>query len=154
MNDDKKKIVSMRLSVADRRKVKTVADRLGVAESDVFRFAIKRALDGLAPLHSDGASAAELIRVFLEFGPELTDYFKVDAQRLERVLSDHDGVAKTMEPQDIELLAMGGTPGNSGRARLDETLEGVESGLDEGATVREYFYAKYIRPTEDHPMDS
>ncbi|MGA7801836.1 MAG: hypothetical protein WCC36_13605 [Gammaproteobacteria bacterium] len=153
MNDDKKKIVSLRLGVGDRRKVKTVADRLGVAESDVFRFAIKRVLDRLAPLHSEGATAEDLIRVFLEFGPELTDYFKVDAQRLEQVLSGHDGVAERMEPRDIELLAMGGTIGSSGRARLDEALSGREPELDNGATMREYFYAKYIRSSENHPLD-
>lgn len=153
MNDTRKKIVSLRLSIADRQKVKIVADRLGVAESDVFRFAIARALDRLAPLHDENATAEELLGIFLDFGPELTGYFNVDPQRLERLLTDHADISDKMEPGDVEMLALGNAAGAGVATPPDEALNNSASSSLGGETMRQYFYAKYIRPIDDRPLD-
>lgn len=147
-------MVSLRLSVADRKKVKMVADQLGVAESDVFRFAITQTLDRLAPLHNKNATGEELLGTFLDFGSELADYFEITPQRLERLLTDHAGIAEKIEPKDVEMLTMASTAETNGRAALNENPHGTDSASLRAETMREYFFAKYIRSTDDRPVDS
>ena len=52
--DSRKQAVSIRMSAADIRSVKRLAERLGVRDSDVIRFAVKVMLGRLAPLHDLG----------------------------------------------------------------------------------------------------
>ena len=52
--DSRKQAVSIRMSAADIRSVKRLAERLGVRDSDVIRFAVKVMLGRLAPLHDPG----------------------------------------------------------------------------------------------------
>jgi len=50
MQDGRKQAVSLRLSAADIRKIKKLSKRLGVRDSDIFRYALKVMLAKLAPL--------------------------------------------------------------------------------------------------------
>ena len=50
MSNGRKRAVSMRVSVADLRKIRCIAQRLDVRESEVLRFAIKTMLNRLSLL--------------------------------------------------------------------------------------------------------
>ena len=91
MADHKKKIVSLRVNSSGLSKVKEIEKRLGVRESEVLRFSIKSTLGRLAPLHDPAYTGSDLIPVFSEFGPEIANYFQLDASQLEMVInSDAD----------------------------------------------------------------
>jgi hypothetical protein len=49
--ESRKQAVSIRMNAADVRKVKKLATRLGVRDSDVIRFAVKNMLARLGPLY-------------------------------------------------------------------------------------------------------
>ena len=50
MRESRKQAVSIRLGAGDIRKLKLLAERLGVRDSDVIRFALKWSLNRVAPL--------------------------------------------------------------------------------------------------------
>ena len=68
---------------ADIRKVKKLAGRLGVRDSDVIRFAVKSMLGRLAPLIDSEVHGRNLVPVFVESGAELLRFFEIDASKLE-----------------------------------------------------------------------
>ena len=70
-SDNRKQAVSIRMSRSDVRQIKRLADRLGVRDSDVVRFAIKTMLARLAPLPDPAVTGYGLVPVFMEAGAEL-----------------------------------------------------------------------------------
>src|SRR3974390_3106905 len=82
LNENRKQAVSIRLGSADIRKVKRLAKRLGVRDSDVIRFAIKSTLNRVAPLCDPEIRGPSLVPMFVETGAELIQHFELDAFRL------------------------------------------------------------------------
>jgi len=81
--DQKKQAVSIRLGESDIRNIKRIAQRLGVRDSDIIRFAIKSTLNRIAPLCDAAIRGRNLVPVLVESGDELIRYFELDAFRLE-----------------------------------------------------------------------
>ncbi len=106
--DSRKRAVSIRLSAADVRKVKQLADRLGVRDSDVIRFAIKSMLSKLGPLHDPLTRGRNLVPVFLECGHEVFQHFDLDVGRLEAIVNDGVEPESRVDHEDIRLLVMNG----------------------------------------------
>ena len=50
MSNGRKQAISLRISAADHRQVKKLAERLGSRDSDVVRFALKSMLQRLGPI--------------------------------------------------------------------------------------------------------
>ncbi|MGH8208223.1 MAG: hypothetical protein ACREU6_01255, partial [Steroidobacteraceae bacterium] len=94
----------------DVRKVKKVASRLGVRDSDVIRFAVKSMLARLGPLYDPEAHGRNLIPVFVESGAELLRFFEIDASRLEAIINGGVDIERRVDRDDIALLALTGTP--------------------------------------------
>ena len=85
--DSRKQAVSIRMSAADIRSVKRLAERLGVRDSDVIRFAVKVMLGRLAPLHDLGVRGKSLVPVFVESGTDIFRHFELDALRLDSIIN-------------------------------------------------------------------
>ncbi|RMF95964.1 MAG: ribbon-helix-helix protein, CopG family [Gammaproteobacteria bacterium] len=138
---------SLRLTEAELAKIREMATRLGASEAAVIRYAIRSMLNRVAPLYDPNAKGFSLIPVFVECGAELTSYFDLDVDRLERIINGdtNNGNGKPqVEKDDLALLAMSGLREPQVHAKLRELkASGVEQ-YDVPRSLRSYFYDKYI----------
>lgn len=149
MEKDRKKIVSMRISEADHTKIKRIASRMKVNESDVFRFALKVTLHKLSPLHDVRKNGREILPAFIEIGKELTHFFELDADRLDAIINDGVIIKEGLiERQDIELLAMTASHDLYMLSKLREQFQSELLPADPIYQLREYLYGKYLCRTE------
>ena len=151
----RKLAISVRMAATDVRKVKAIAKRLGVRDSDVFRYAVKNSLAQLAPLGDPAVRGRDLLPVFVEAGPVLIRYFDLDAMRLAQIVNSGVGESDTLvEPQDLTLLSAAGLQESYALVRLSELLpevgtvpQGGEGLVD---ALRSYLYRKYVFRQQDH----
>ena len=150
MIDEKKQTVSVRMSASDHVKVKEIAQRLHVRESDLFRFAVKNAITKLMPLYDRNFKGKDLIPLFIEFGQELTSYFELDTMRLDEIINEGvDNTENRVDWEDLNLIAMSGMRENYLYIRLNYlNQELTENGnaieLENSSPLKRYFYKKYI----------
>ena len=150
MIDDKKQTVSVRMSASDHKKVKEIAQRLHVRESDLFRFAVKSAITKLLPLYDRNFKGKDLIPLFIEFGNELTNYFELDTLRLDEIINE--GVDKDSENHvdydDLNLIAMSGIRENHLYIRLNYLNQEFNNNgpiePENHSLLKRYLYRKYI----------
>ena len=131
----------------DVRKVKKLAQRLGVRDSDVIRFAVKSMLARLGPLYDPDVRGRNLVPVFVESGVELLRFFELDAMRLEAIVNDGVDVARRVDREDIELLALTGGQTPYAALKLSELNRGDREPSDASelaASLRQYLYDKYV----------
>lgn len=150
MPEARKQAMSLRVSAADLRKVKKLAQRLGVRDSDVVRFALKTMLERVAPLCDKGVRGRALLPVFIEAGQDLLHYFDLDKTQLEQIVNE--GVAKDqeVEAKDLELIAMAGIHQTYAKLRLSKITpvhasEPLPPQADDAfnGNLRGYLYSKY-----------
>lgn len=145
MSSQRKQNISVRMSASDLRRIRDVAARLQVRESDVFRFAVRSSLAKLTPLQDSHNTGSDLVPVFVEFGRELTAYFELDTDRLDAIINGEvTGEEKRVDRDDIELLAMSGLQDNYLYVRLKELVADNREGLPPSQLLRRYLYAKYV----------
>jgi len=151
--ESRKQAVSIRMNAADVQKVKKLAHRLGVRDSDVIRFAVKSMLAKLAPLHDAQVNGRNLVPVFVESGAELLRFFEIDAARLEAIINDGVDAERRVERDDIALLALTGGQEPYAALKLSELDRRDRRGrspADLSDSLRQYLYAKYVyRPSPD-----
>ena len=146
MEKQKKQVVSMRLNGIDLGRVKEIARRLRVRESDVYRFAIKTTLAKLAPFYDVEMRGKDLLPVFIEMCSELTSYFELDADSLDRLINgDLADPGKRVDRDDIRLLSMLGMPEQYLFIKLRELAHKPFEHMGMSAMIREYFQEKYSR---------
>jgi Arc/MetJ-type ribon-helix-helix transcriptional regulator len=165
---NRKKAVSIRMSASDVAKIKRLAKRLGVRDSDVIRYAVRSALSKLGPLHDLAVRGRSLVPVFVESGTELFQFFDLDATRLETIINDEAEDGRRVDHEDIQLIAMSGVQKPFVRWHLARSpvptsgdhnpASGVNGRTFNGAapdrsavddvevtpTLREYLYEKYV----------
>lgn len=170
--DSRKQAVSIRMSAADIRSVKRLAERLGVRDSDVIRFAVKVMLGRLAPLHDLGIRGKSLVPVFVESGTDIFRHFELDALRLDSIINQGADPDARVDSDDIQLIAMSGIQQSYARLRLSsigyqngpgsgpnngQSQSRNGPGLDKagragkpgeedelGTSLRKYLYEKYV----------
>jgi len=169
--DNRKRTYSLRMNVADMKKIQQLAQRLGTHESDVIRYAVKSMLTRLGPLHDPTVRGRTLLPVFLETGLDFFHHFDLDAARLEGIINDGVDDERRVDHEDIQLVAMTGIREPYVRWQLDDTRAGqlprsehagdVEQDAGEresdtatrkaqsrpaetGTTLRGYLYEKYV----------
>jgi hypothetical protein len=164
--DKRKRAVSIRMSGSDVAKVKRLASRLGVRDSDVIRYAVKTMLTKLAPLHDPQVNGRNLLPVFVESGADLFLHFELDANRLEGILNDDAGDEGRVDHDDIQMIAMSGVQQGYGRWRQPKSgppptlhlkanaapaIEPPPASLSRSEpaeatmpSLRDYLYGKYI----------
>lgn len=135
------------MNSTDVRKVKKLASRLGVRDSDVIRFAVKSMLARLGPLYDPEAHGRNLVPVFVESGAELLRFFEIDAARLEAIINGGVDVDRRVERDDIALLALTGSQEPYAALKLselDRTERRERSAAELSESLRQYLYAKYV----------
>jgi hypothetical protein len=156
MIEGRKQAVSLRVSTADLRKVKKLAQRLGARDSDVIRFALKTMLARLAPLCDYSLHGCALLPVFLEAGSELFHHFDLDTARLEEIVNAGVNKAQEVEHDDLELIAIAGIQQTYVKLRLDKMTPALAN--ERGANVEDplscrlcgYLYSKYVDKEPHH----
>ncbi len=155
MVDSRKQAISIRMNGADVRKVKKLAQRLAVRDSDVIRFAVKCMLTRLGPLYDPDVKGRNLVPVFVESGAELLRFFDLDAARLEAVINDGVDASRRVERDDIALLALTGGQEPYAALLLSELNKEERNGTSAGElanSLRQYLYDKYVyRPGNEAP---
>lgn len=155
MVESRKQAVSIRMNSADVRKVKKLAQRIGVRDSDVIRFAVKVMLTRLGPLYDGEAKGRNLVPVFVESGAELLRFFDLDAPRLDAIINDGVETGKRVDRSDIALLALAGSQEPYAALMLSELDQRERHAMTPGelsGSVRQYLYDKYVYrgPAEAH----
>lgn len=147
MGEGRKKTVSIRMNATDVRKVKKLAVRLGVRDSDVIRFAVKSMLAKLGPLYDAEAHGRNLLPVFVESGAELLRFFDIDASKLEAIINNGVRDDRRVDRDDIALLALTSMQEPYAALKLSE-LDRAERPHQSPAelleSLRQYLYAKYV----------
>lgn len=143
VNASRKQAVSIRLGSGDIRKVKRLAQRLGVRDSDVIRFALKWMLNRIAPLCDPEIKGPSLVPVFVEAGAELIRHFELDAVRLDAVINDGVERERRVAHDDIALLALAGSQQPYALLQLRSNGAAELPGASVGA-LRQYLYDKYV----------
>jgi hypothetical protein len=137
----------------DVRKVKKLANRLGVRDSDVIRFAVKNMLARLGPLYDPEVHGRNLVPVFVESGAELLRFFEIDASKLEAIINNGVDLERRVERDDIALLALTGSQEPYAALKLselDRTERRRQSSAELSESLRQYLYAKYVyRPVSE-----
>lgn len=142
--------MSIRVNVADLAKVKRLAQRLGVRDSDIVRFALKTMLARLVPLSDPEVKGRNLVPVFVESGAELLRYFDLDASRLEGIINDSVHGDRRVDRDDIALLALSGSQDAYAALKLSELNQQDEHASNSGelsSSLRRYLYEKYVYRT-------
>lgn len=145
---ENKRSISLRMNSADLTKVRSIATRLRVRESDVFRFAIKMALARLSPLHDKNIKGTELMPVFVDCGTDMALHFNLDSDRLNDVINgdlEHDE-SRVCE-DDIELMSMAIMPERYLKLKLKELVGQPVERLGVNESLRLYLSDKYLEPT-------
>jgi hypothetical protein len=145
--ESRKQAVSIRMSVSDVRKVKKLANRLGVRDSEVIRFAVKSMLSRLGPLYDPEVRGRNLVPVFVEFGTELLRFFDLDGARLEAIVNDGVEAGKRVDRDDIALLALTGAQEQYAALKLSELNQQDNPQVpaaDLANSMRQYLYEKYV----------
>ncbi len=141
--ENQKQCVSVRLSTNDIRKIKRIAERLNVSDSDVIRFGIKGMLSQLLPLSDETSSGRQLLPVFLEHGNEVVRYFDFDAERLDSIMNENVPADQRIDRVDIELLTMRNVFPNYLKSQLENLLGDTLEERELIPNLRQYLYAKY-----------
>jgi hypothetical protein len=150
----RKRAISIRMSVADLRKVKKLAQRLNVRDSDVIRFAIKGMLARLGPLHEPEARGRNLVPVFVEAGADFLRFFDLDAGSLDAIINADATPEEQVAREDIALLALTGVQEPYAALKLSELNHADERLLRSGdlaGSLRRYLYDKYVYRANTEP---
>ena len=154
MKGNRKQAVSIRLGTADVRKMKQLAERLGVRDSDVLRYALKTTLNRLAALCDPEIRGANLVPAVVEAGPEFVRYFDLDAVRLDAILNSGAEPSRRVSHDDVALVSLAGSQpeyamlrmprsgANGGVRMLSGTTASVEA-------LRQHLYDKYVYRRSD-----
>ena len=154
MQEGRKQAVSLRLGSGDIRKIKRLAKRLGVRDSDVIRYALKVALAKLAPLCDPGVRGRALMPVFVDTGVEILQHFDLDEENLDRIINEGVEPGERVEHTDLQLMAMIGMQRGYAKLSLRELQASLatapqvngEHGLDDtlSTSFRQHLYVKYV----------
>lgn len=149
MLDHRKQAVSIRLGESDLRNVKRLAQRLGVRDTDIIRFAIKSMLGRNSPLCDESIKGRNLVPVLIESGDELIRHFELDTYRLDRIINEGVEEEARVHRDDVALLAMSGLRDQYLMLRMqDGNVSSLES-LVQGNSLRSYLYDKYVYRSEE-----
>jgi hypothetical protein len=140
--DTKKKNVSLRVSPNDMDKIRHIADRLGVKESEVLRFSVKQMLTHLAPFQEASFRGVDLMPALLEIGQDMVRFFEFSVEQLDRIVNRGvDDGGRRIDQEDLKLLALSGMNGRYAQLKLQS--EAHPEVTDEDSFNR-YFMDKYF----------
>jgi hypothetical protein len=141
----------VRLDTGDLARLRRIASRLRVRESDLYRYAVRRMLERLAPLQDYDVCGTDLLPVFLECDADLLRHFDLDADRLDAILNA--GVAekqREVDWSDLQLLALSATPPGYVLSKLRALLGQTVEPMQVPGLIRDHLRQKYapMEPVE------
>jgi len=140
--NDRKHIVSMRLTSDDRTAIQSIATRLLVREADIYRYAVNQLLTRLESLLDTSCRGIELLPFFLELREELNYNLGFKKTQLYSIINNKVLSPENKVPmEDIELLIL---PHHSVRNRLAKIHQVTEKNIDTDAWLKLYFKEKYF----------
>jgi len=151
--DQRKQAVSIRLGESDIRHIKRIAQRLGVRDSDIIRFAIKSSLNRIAPFCDPAIRGRNLVPVLVESGDELIRYFELDAFRLESIINEGVDEGRQVDRDDIALLAMSGLRDEYLVLRMKDGNGSSAEATAAARSLRGYLYDKYVYRNAESQSD-
>lgn len=142
--ESRKQNVSVRMTHSDLHRIKEISKRLGVKESDLFRFCIKNGLSKLMPLQDETIKGADLMSVFIDMGEEITRFFDFDAVQLERIINgDLEEDGRKVSKDDIDLLALANVSERYVVVKLGELSKRPGNGQTTFDALKSYLKEKY-----------
>ncbi len=151
----RKQNVSVRMAHSDLHRVKEISKRLGVKESDLFRFCVKNVLSKLMPLQDESIKGSDLMPVFIDLGDDLARFFELDASRLEKIINgDLHEMEKKVSKDDIDLLALASISERYVVVKLNEMSKRPVSGQSAFDALKDYFKEKYSAPSSTEHVAS
>jgi hypothetical protein len=139
---DKKHIVSMRLNNNDRDAIQSIASRLFVRESELYRFAVNILLNRMQNFFDTNCTGSDLLPLFIEYREEFNLNLGLKKQQLFKIINNGNvHPDKFVAMADIELLLL---PTHQVRQRLlqiEEALEVKQHDID--VWLKCYFVTKY-----------
>lgn len=140
-----KKNISVRLTDADLRSLKSLSQKLSIKESDLFRFAVKSALHRLMPLMPRDIHGIEFLLALLDCGQEVLKYFEFDTHQLDKMINQQGAGEEKVYIEDIELVVISVINPDYLGKRLVELGHTVDLQGNIPQQLRQYLETKYAR---------
>ena len=132
----------MRLNNNDRNAIQSLASRLFVRESELYRLAVNHLLTRLQKLHDPDCSGSDLLPLFIEFREELIHNLGLKKQQLFKIVNDFNSHPdKFVTMADLELLLLPPYLVRKRLLQIDEALAVKQSDTNEWLVT--YFIEKY-----------
>ena len=138
-----KKNISVRLLESDLRKVKDVSSKLGVKDSDFFRYAVKVTLANLMPLIRKDLKGVEFLLALLSAGDDFLRHFEFDSYLLDKIVNDDADADHKVEMADIELVCIASVNQRYMLGQLRLCGESVAEG-EPIEILKKYLEGKYL----------
>ncbi len=147
----KRKNISVRMSSWEQKRVREIAERLGVKESDMIRYSISNTLGKLMPFHDRSYKGASLMPAVLDSAEELLRYFHLDAEQLNKIINEGvEDPQKRVAEEDLEMLVLGHFNEQYIQQRLAELCNGPVDSQQIHQALRDYLERKYISANGQH----
>ena len=154
MVEGRKRAISIRMSIADVKRIKKLAQRLNVRDSDVIRFAVKAMLSRHMPFYEPEARGRNLVPVLVEAGVEFLRFFDLDTARLDSIINGEVEADKRVSREDLALITLAGVQEPYAALKLSELNDSDNSALqssDVASSIRQYLYRKYVYRSSSEP---
>lgn len=148
INDNSKRIVSIRINTSDFGRIKAIAKRLKVRDSDVLRFVLRMGLGEILTLCQSEPSPAALLKVFAAHEPALVRHFDLNAAQLDRLLNA-GREAHPVSADDLELIIVASQSQRLLALRLHELLGVIVPVEDAIAFLGHHLLTRYGAATGD-----
>lgn len=124
--------------------MKDIARRLGVKESDLFRFIVKNSLNKLLPFQDGAIRGTDLIPALLDCGQDLARYFDLDSDQLDHIVNQglEEG-SKKVDKEDLDILALSGSSDHYAMVKLAAITRQPIEKENLINTLKKYLSGKY-----------
>lgn len=134
--------ISVRLSETDQSQLKAISDRLGVNNSDLVRYAIKRVITQLYALNGKNVRGKKLLPLFIKHFDELNRHFDISIKKLEYIFNSEVDNNEKIEMEDLELLSLFGMPDDFSKERIKQ-ITGKNNINNTKEFITDYLIQKY-----------
>jgi putative heme degradation protein len=143
---ERKRNTSVRLNAGDVRRLRCIAGRLQVNESELLRFCVKQTLNKLSPLDEPDYKGADLMPALLEVGEALTRYFEFDSRQLQRIVNGEETEsARSVCDADVDLFVLSVWNENSVLHRIKDLADDMHLEVNIASSfLRSYLFDKYV----------
>jgi hypothetical protein len=141
----KRKNISVRMTAWELKRVKEIADRLGVKESEMIRYSISNTLGKLMPFHDKAFKGANLMPAILDSAEDLMRYFHMDSDQLNRIVNEgEEDPSKRVAEEDLDMIVLSHLNEQYLVKRLAEIFHSPIESMSVGDKLKTYLYEKYV----------